>query len=245
MRLLLVSNSTGPDGRYLDWCEDELTTFLGSDSHVLFVPFAGVDERTYGDVAVERLGRMSVSAEWADRSSDLDAALDRATAVFIGGGNTFLLLDRLARTGMLGAIGDRVRAGLPYVGTSAGTNVAGPTIRTTNDMPIVEPPSFTAMGLVGFQINPHYIDRDPDSTHQGETREQRLLEFLTQNDTPIVALREGALLDVSDGSVEVRGRAGARVYRKGLEPLEVTSGTRVDTLVGGPDSKTPDIGPSA
>jgi dipeptidase E len=245
MRLLLVSNSTGPDGNYLDWCENELTTFLGAGAHVLFVPFAGVDEGAYGKTAVDRLALMDVTAEWADRSDDFGAALRRATAVFVGGGNTFLLLDRLARSGMLDAIRDRVRDGLPYVGTSAGANVAGPTICTTNDMPIVEPPSFAAMGLVPFQINPHYIDRDPDSTHKGETRDQRLLEFLTQNDTPVVALREGALLDVSDGSVEVRGRAGARVYLKGQDRREVPPGTRIDDLVGGPEPGGPDAGRSS
>ena len=232
MRLLLVSNSTGPDGGYLDWCEDEIVRFTGSAARVLFVPFAGGDEHAYGETAVARLQRMELSAEWADRAGDPEAALDRADAVFVGGGNTFLLLDRLVETGMLDMIREKVLQGLPYVGTSAGTNVAGPTIRTTNDMPIVEPPSFRAMGLVPYQINPHYVDRDPDSAHQGETREQRLLEFLSHNETPVVALREGALIEVEDGTAVLGGKAGARVYRRGIDPLEVLVGTRIDTLPG-------------
>ena len=231
MRLLLLSNSTGPDSGYLDWCEEAITEFAGDARRMLFIPFAGVDEREYGETAVKRLSSMGFDATWLDRWAPGPSALGDAEVVFIGGGNTFLLLDRLISTGLLDAIRDAVQSGLPYVGTSAGTNVAGPTIRTTNDMPIVQPPSFDAMGLVPFQINPHYIDRDPDSTHQGETREQRLLEFLTQNDTPVVALREGTALEVSDGAIKVRGEAGARIYRQGLEPLEVPAGTQINLLI--------------
>ena len=179
-----------------------------------------------------RLASMGLEASWADRRADPRAQLDDAEAVFVGGGNTFLLLDRLVATGLLDAIAARVRAGMPYVGTSAGTNVAGPTIRTTNDMPIVEPPSFRAMGLVPFQINPHYVDRDPDSTHQGETREQRLLEYLAVAEAPVVALREGAMLLVEHDEIWLRGSRGARLYRRGMDPEEVGPGTRLDGLPG-------------
>jgi dipeptidase E len=227
MRLLLISNSTGPGGGFLDHCEDELLDFLGRGVRILFVPFAGTDERAYGAAAVDRLNRMGFAASWADRSGEPIAALSTVDAVFVGGGNTFLLLDRLVATGMRNAIRDRVLAGMPYVGASAGSNVAGPTIRTTNDMPIVEPPSFEALGLVPFQINPHYIDRDPDSTHQGETREQRLQEYLTQNEGPVVALREGAMLRVEDDVVRLRGSSGARLYRRGVDVEEVAAGAQL------------------
>ncbi len=229
MRLLLISNSTGPDGGYLDHCADALTDFLRGSEPVLFVPFALDDEAAYGEKACERLRRMGVEAAWADRSGNPLGQLERAGAVFVGGGNTFRLLDRLYDTGMLEAIREAVRRGLPYVGTSAGTNVACPTIRTTNDMPIVEPPSFAALGLVPFQINPHYVDRDPDSSHQGETREERLSEFLEMNDAAVVAMREGALLRVSDGEIVLEG-AGARVYRRGGGVVEHPPGTRLDGL---------------
>lgn len=230
VRLLLISNSTGPDGGYLDHCEAEMVDFTGHGIRMLFVPFAGTDEGAYGETAVERLDAMGYSAGWADRSTDLLSALDDTDVVFVGGGNTFLLLDRLYASGMLEAIGERVRGGMPYIGASAGSNVAGPTIRTTNDMPIVEPPSLSAMGLVPFQINPHYVDRDPDSIHQGETREQRLLEYLSQNETPVVALREGAMLRVENSAVTLRGSGGARCFGMGASVEDLASGTRLDRL---------------
>jgi len=228
MRLLLISNSTGPDGGYLDHCSEPLTRFLADAAPVLFVPFALHDEAAYGKQACERLERMGIAGAWADRSGDPVEQLAEAGAVFVGGGNTFRLLDRLYSTGMLAALQEAVRAGLPYVGTSAGTNVAGPTIRTTNDMPIVEPPSFDALGLVQFQINPHYIDRDPDSSHQGETREQRLMEFLEENETAVVALREGAMLRVEGAGVMLEGTLGARVYRRGMPVVEHAPGTPLE-----------------
>jgi len=125
-------------------------------------------------------------------------------------------------------------AGLPYSGASAGSNLACPTIKTTNDMPIVQPPSLDALGLVSFQINPHYIDSDPSSRHMGETRETRIREFHEENATPVVGLREGALLRVRGTSVELRGRAGARIFRRGLEPIEVTPPYLLDDLLASP-----------
>ena len=198
---------------------------------LLFVPFALGDERGYGEQAVERLERMGLTAVWADRSGDPVAQLGEAGAVFVGGGNTFRLLDRLYATGLLEALRGAVRGGLPYLGSSAGTNVAGPTIRTTNDMPIVEPPSFRALGLVPFQVNPHYVDRDPDSSHQGETREQRLQEYLEENETPVLALREGALVRVEGETAVLGGSAGVRTYRRGEPVVEYPPGTRLNEFL--------------
>lgn len=228
MRLLLLSNSTGPDGTYLGWCGATFIDFLARGSRVLFVPFAGIDEEGYGRLAVARLGELGFEAAWFDRSADDVEAIARFDAVFIGGGNTFLLLDRLHATGLLDAVTDAVRAGVPYVGASAGTNVAGPTIMTTNDMPIVRPPTFDSMGLVGFQINPHYLDPDPDSKHMGETRDQRLLEFHEENEIPVVALREGAMLAIQGQEVTVEGRSGARIFLRNRQPQDCPQGTRVD-----------------
>jgi len=234
MRLLLISNSTGPDGVFLGHCESEIADFVAPGARILFVPFAGIDEQAYGEKAAGRLEEIGFPTQWADRGGDPIAALGDVDAVFVGGGNTFLLLDRLASTGMLEAIRDRVVAGMPYLGASAGSNVAGPTIRTTNDMPIVEPPTFASLGLVPFQINPHYVDRDPDSSHQGETREQRLREYLAVNATPVVALREGALLRIEGHAVHLGGSGGARLYRPGFEAEEVPPGRRLDGLPGLP-----------
>jgi dipeptidase E len=129
---------------------------------------------------------------------------------------------------LLDAIRARVEEGMPYMGASAGSNIAAPTIRTTNDMPIVEPPSFEALGLVPFQINPHYLDADPSSTHMGETREERILQFLEENATPVVGIREGSLLHVENGTCTLRGNAGARLFRRGVAPVELAPESKVD-----------------
>jgi len=134
---------------------------------------------------------------------------------------------------LLDVIRQRVVGGMPYIGTSAGSNVAGPTIKTTNDMPIVEPPSFTALNLVQFQINPHFLDSDPNSTHMGETREQRLLQFLEENDTTVVGLREGAMVRVENGTATLKGSTGGRVFRKDHAPAEIAPGTILDASVLG------------
>jgi dipeptidase E len=159
-------------------------------------------------------------------------AIEETDAVFIGGGNTFRLLKALYDFDLLGPIRERVQNGMPYIGSSAGSNVAAPTIRTTNDMPIVEPPSFDALGLVSFQINPHYIDPDPNSKHMGETREERIVQFLEENDTPVVGLREGAMLRIEHGEIILRGSTGARIFRKESEPVEILPGAQIDSFPG-------------
>jgi len=151
-------------------------------------------------------------------------AVADAQAMFVGGGNTFRLLKTLYELDLIDLIRQRAEAGMPYMGASAGSNLAGPTIRTTNDMPIVQPPSFNALGLVPFQINPHYIDADPSSTHMGETREQRLREYLEENTVPVVAIREAAMLHLVNDVVTLKGKAGARIFKRGQEPYEVQAG---------------------
>jgi len=159
--------------------------------------------------------------------------VENADAVFVGGGNTFRLLKTLQDAQLLAPLGARARAGLPYLGASAGINLACPTVRTTNDMPIVEPHGFDALGLVPFQINPHYLDPDPGSIHMGETRELRIVEFLEENDCAVVGLREGAWIRVEGERAALGGRTGVRIFRRGMEPEERPPGASLDDLMGG------------
>lgn len=234
VKLLLISNSTNHGEGYLDHCLAEIDAFLGPVRRLAFVPFALFDRDGYGAKARARLAAIGVEVETltAD-AAGLDLAR-RAEAVFVGGGNTFRLLKTLQDSGLLAVLAERARGGMPYLGSSAGSNLAAPTIRTTNDMPIVEPASFAALDLVPFQLNPHYVDPDPGSTHMGETREHRLREFHEENDTPVVGLREGTWLRVEGGGVLLGGIRDARVFRRGRPPVERRPGERLDDLLGAP-----------
>jgi len=229
-RVLLISNSTLYGSGYLDHAEEEIRDFLGKISEVLFIPFALYDRDAYAAMARERFQRMSYSLESIHTAANAERALDKAEAIFIGGGNTFRLLKALYDSDVLQTIRHRVAEGMPYIGSSAGSNVAGPTIKTTKDMPIVQPPSFDALGLVPFQISPHFLDPDPSSTHMGETQEERILQFLEENDTPVAGLREGAIVRVESDSTVLKGSSGARIFRKGHNPVEAKSGEKLDHL---------------
>jgi dipeptidase E len=224
-RLLLISTSTVFGTNYLEHAFGEITSLFGGSRRVLFVPYALKDRDSYAAKARRAFSEMGYELDSIHESADAVAAVKKAEAMFFGGGNTFRLLKTLYDAGLLQPLRDRVLEGMPYSGASAGANLAGPTIRTTNDMPIVEPPSLDALNLVPFQINPHYIDPDPSSTHMGETRETRIREFHEENATPVVGLREGAMLRVDDYRVQIRGQAGARIFRRGQTPVDVSSGT--------------------
>ena len=230
MRLLLISNSTLHGSGYLDHCAGAITSLLGpSISRVLFVPYALFDRGAYAAKARARFEAMGYGLDSAHEfSGGPVSAVEQAEALFIGGGNTFRLLDALWRQELIEPIRRRVRSGMPYIGTSAGSNVACPSLRTTNDMPIIEPPSFAALDLVPFNINPHYQDPAPGSTHMGETREQRIAEFHEENTPPVVGLREGAWLLVEEETVTLQGLNGARLFRRAQAPVELTSGSAVD-----------------
>ena len=184
-------------------------------------------------MAQKRLEGMGYELESIHSADDPRQAVNNAESIFVGGGNTFRLLKALYDADVLQPIRQRVEEGTPYVGSSAGSNVAGPTIKTTKDMPIVQPPSFDAVGLVPFQISPHYLDPDPNSTHMGETQEERIRQFLEENDTPVFALREGAIVRVEKGTMILKGSSGARIFRKGFEPVETLPGDCLDDFVNG------------
>jgi dipeptidase E len=235
-RVLLISNSTVHGRGYLDHVKSEIESFLGSARRVLFFPFALHDRDAYTATARTRFAAMGYSIDSAHETAVPQKAVEETDAIFIGGGNTFRLLKALQDLDLIEAIRRKVGSGAPYIGSSAGSNVAGPTIKTTKDMPIVQPRSFNSLGLVPFQISPHYLDPDPNSTHMGETQEERILHFLEENDTPVVGMREGAWLLCTNGAVTLKGEAGARIFRRGESPIEATPGTEISRLVGAPDA---------
>jgi dipeptidase E len=232
-RLLLLSTSTVYGRGFLEYCDDELRGFLGGVGRLVFVPYAqpsGVSHDQYTKRVRAALARLDVDVVGLHEADPTDM-LESAEAVFVGGGNTFLLLRELYATGAVPILRARVAAGMPYMGASAGSNVAGLTINTTNDMPIVFPPSFDALGLIPFNINPHYVDPDPNSTHMGETRETRIHEFHMHASSPVLGLREGAMLNVDGPSAEVLGVKGGRLFRSGEDPVEIPPGSDVSYLL--------------
>ena len=231
--VLLISNSTLHGSGYLDHAENEIRDFLGDLKQVLFIPYALYDRDAYAATASERFKRMGYELTSIHRATNPVQAVEHADVVFIGGGNTFRLLKALYDFDLLDAIRERVAQGMPYVGSSAGSNVAGPTIKTTKDMPIVQPASFDALGLVPFQISPHFQDPDPNSKHMGETQEERILQFLEENDTPVAGLREGATVRIENGATVLKGSSGARIFGKGFAPVETSPGERLDQFFTG------------
>lgn len=233
MRLLLISNSTNAGEAYLAYPMPRIGEFLRGVREVAFVPYAAVTF-SYADYerrVQARFSELGIRVRSVHRAADPAAMIRRAEAICVGGGNTFALAKKMQEQGLMRAIRNRVKAGVPYVGWSAGSNVACPAISTTNDMPIVEPATFTAAGLVPFQINPHYTDAHPDG-HAGETREQRLLEYVEANPCMTVAgLREGCILRVEDGRIELIGERPMRIFRKGLAPYEVRPGDDLNFLL--------------
>jgi dipeptidase E len=233
-RLLLISNSTLHGGGYLDHAEAEIRRFLGSRARVVFIPYAVHDRGSYAAKAEQRFLGMGYSLTSIHDVSNMPRAIDEADAIFVGGGNTFLLLKSLYDSDLLTPIRRRVASGLCYIGSSAGSIVACPALKTTKDMPVVQPPSFEALGLVPFQISPHYLDPDPLSTDMGETQEERILQFLEENEQPVIGLREGSMLRVQDGAVTLKGPNMARIFRRGEQPAEVSPGSDLSALLGEP-----------
>ncbi len=233
--LLLVSSSTVHGGGYLDHVEAELGEFLFGTSEILFVPYALHDRDGYAAKVRERFSLLDVAVNSLHEARDpLDAIL-RAPAIFVGGGNTFRLLKTLGDLGLRQPLRERVLEGALYIGSSAGTNLACPTIKTTNDMPIVSPASLAALDLVSFQINVHYLDPDRGSRHKGETREERIrqLHEEPENTEPVVGLRENMWLLRRGASLRLGGPPGgeARLFRPGRDPQEYAAGADLSFLL--------------
>jgi dipeptidase E len=239
--LLLFSNSTNHASPYLGHALKDIAALLDGVPEVLFVPFAGSDHDAYTRQVSEALAPLGITARGLHTATATpDSAretVESAEAIFVGGGNTFRLVKALQDLALLDPIHNAVLAGTRYMGASAGTNIAAPTLRTTNDMPIVEPSSFRTLALVPFQINPHYIDADPTSTHNGETREQRLAEFHEENDIDVLGLREGTHLRVSGSPVSGSPVSGSSVSGSSVSGSTFTAtvgGQAVSPLAPGP-----------
>jgi dipeptidase E len=230
MRLLLLSNSIAPGQGFLEHAFEAIADAMAGGRRLLFFAQASFDPDRYTDVMQAALRQLDVEVVPAHERDDPVRELSHADAIFVGGGNAFRLLKAFQDSGLLGAVRERVQHGLPYLSASAGTNLACPTIRTTNDMPIVEPRSLAALGLVTFQINPHYAEVDPASAPHAQSRDQRIGEFLQENDVPVVGLREGAWLEVRTNSIRVGGPTGARLFQRGSEPRDLPPGSELSAL---------------
>ncbi|XP_022623038.1 alpha-aspartyl dipeptidase-like isoform X1 [Seriola dumerili] len=233
-RLLLVSNSTLHGSGYLDHCQQHISHFFGKDvKRVLFVPYALHDRDAYTKTARDKFKTLGYEVDGIHEASDPVDAVRKAEGIFIGGGNTFRLLKSLYDNKVVTEIRRRVlEDGVPYMGSSAGTNVATVSINTTNDMPIVYPPSFSAIGLIPFNINPHYLDPDPSSRHMGETREQRITQYHEEPDTPcVLGLREGSMLLVEGDKATLLGTTKARLFTRGKSSAEYDPGTDLSFLL--------------
>ena len=226
MKLLLISNSTNAGEEYLKYPIKEIASFLDGVSEVLFVPYAAVSFSydAYEAKVQSRFDEIGVKVVSTHTLENPALAIATAQAVVVGGGNTFALVKSMQELGLMAAIKSRIDDGMPFVGWSAGSNVCCPTLCTTNDMPIVQPESFNTIGAVKFQINPHYLDHSPEG-HAGETREQRIEEYIAANkDMYVVGLREGCMLKVEGEELSLIGSRSLRVFKYGQKPQEIASG---------------------
>ena len=233
MKAILASTSTLHDQDYLEYLIPHLPELYKDIEEVIFIPYArpgGISHEEYTEKARNAFSKAGIRIKGIHEFDDPVEAIRNASGIFTGGGNTFLLVSELYRKKVMNVIKEVVKNGTPYLGTSAGTNIGGLSMQTTNDMPIVYPPSFQTLGLVPFNINPHYLDPDPDSNHKGETRETRIKEFHGLNSQPVVGLREGSWLEINDNKVTLKGDLQARVFEKEKVPFEIETETDLTNL---------------
>jgi dipeptidase E len=227
MKLLIVSTSTVHGKPYLSYLDNELPAFFNQGKNILFIPYArpgGITWDEYTAIATKKFTELGYNMRGIHTFENNAEALSWANGAFTGGGNTFVLLKTIYENDLFELLDKAVRNGLPYMGTSAGCNLTGISVSTTNDMPIVYPPSFKSFGWVNFNINPHYLDPDPTSKHMGETRETRIKEFHKFNTQPVIGLREGSWIYVENDKMELKGELTARVFRADEVPFEIPSG---------------------
>ncbi len=231
--IIIASTSTLHGSDYLDYILEELKVFFKNVNNVLFIPYArpsGISHDVYTDNVKNAFSKINKDVIGIHTFENPVTAVEKAEAIFIGGGNTFVLLNQLYKNNLIDILKETVIDGTPYLGTSAGSNICGLTIKTTNDMPIVYPPNFNALGLVPFNLNPHYLDPDITSNHMGETRETRIKEFHAYNSPPVVGLREGSWLYAHGNSIVLKGNLSARIFEYNKTPYEIESGAELNTL---------------
>jgi len=224
--LIIASTSTIHGGSYLSYLLSEISELFSETQEVLFIPYArpsGISHDEYTNIASEAFLKIDKKIVGIHTFNNPIEAIKNAKGVFVGGGNTFVLVSQLYNNQVMQPLREAIFEGLPYLGTSAGSNICGVTINNTNDMPIVYPPSFKSLGVIPFNINPHYLDPDPSSKHMGETRETRIKEFHTQSTIPVVGIREGSWLQVKGNEIILKGNHSARVFEQNKIPFELES----------------------
>ena len=229
-KLIIASTSTIYGSGYLEYILPELKTFFESIDNILFIPYArpnGMSYDAYTAVASTAFEKIHKKVKGLHSFIDAKQAIENAQAIFVGGGNTFVLVNELYEQNLITILKEVVQKGTPYLGTSAGSNICGPTMQNTNDMPIVYPPGYITLKLIPFNINAHYLDPDLNSTHKGETRETRIKEFHTYNDIPVLGLREGSWLQVNGDEIILKGKLPARLFEQNKDPKELQPDTEI------------------
>ena len=231
--LIIASTSTLHDGEYLDYLLPELAVHFKDLKTLLFIPYArpsGISHEAYTSKVSEAFAKIHIKVKGIHEFENPAEAIQNAEGIFTGGGNTFLLVSQLYRYNLMSLLTETLKKGTPYLGTSAGSNITGLTMQTTNDMPIIYPPSFQTLGMVPFNLNPHYLDPDANSKHMGETRETRIKEFHQFNSLPVLGLREGSWLDVKGEKIILKGDLQARLFRQNQNPEELPTGSDLSSL---------------
>lgn len=225
--MIVASTSTIYGGKFLEYLIPHLKVHFRSAHKLLFIPYArpgGISYEAYTEVVREGLKELPLLVQGIHEFKDPKEAINGAEAIFAGGGNTFVLMNTLIKQGLIPVLKDVILKGTPYLGTSAGSNIVGPSVKTTNDMPIVLPATLASLNLLPFNINPHYLDPDPESKHKGETRETRINEFHAYNEETVIGLREGSWIAVHGNEMILKGGLQARIFVKGKPPFELESG---------------------
>ncbi len=231
--IIIASTSTLHGGNYLEYLMPELSVHFQDCKTILFIPFArpsGISHQKYTEKVALAFAKINKTVKGIHEFDDAALAIKNAEGIFTGGGNTFLLVSQLYKNNIMSILADAIKNGIPYLGTSAGSNICGITMQTTNDMPIVYPPSFNTLGLIPFNLNPHFLDDNTDSKHMGETRETRINEFHAFNTFPVLGLREGSWIEVKGDAMTLRGNLSARLFRQNQIPTEIAPGADLSAI---------------